>query len=159
MQETGQHRLAQYLKQVECAKLAANTSNTNTSHCTAKSASRQEANAKCKPSAMQVNTLGIHIISPCFDALAALGIHYSEQSANSRRGRPRNQQTGTGERACGYCQQAGHSIITCRLVCLALPQRVGDRFALSLQNRAARMRLQRGQYVYIEAQRSLGMHV
>ena len=90
-------RLAQYLKQVECAKLTAK-------HCTAKSASRQEANAKCEPSAMQVNTLGIYTISPCSDALAAPGTHYSEQSAISRRDRRRNQQTETDRKACDYCR-------------------------------------------------------
>ena len=60
----GQERLAQYLKQVECGNTARNNQRIlgerklTAKHCTAKSTSRQEANAKCEPSAMQVNTLG-----------------------------------------------------------------------------------------------------
>ena len=101
MQVEGRERLAQYLKQVECGKRERKLT---AKHCTAKSTSRQEANAKCEPSAMQVNTLGIYTISPCSDALAAPGTHYSEQSAISRRDRRRNQQTETDKKACGYCR-------------------------------------------------------
>merc|ERR1711865_408988 len=51
----GQERLAQYLKQVECGNTARNNQRIlgerklTAKHCTAKSTSRQEANAKCEP--------------------------------------------------------------------------------------------------------------